>query len=43
MDLLDSVEQYRLNKISYLKQRSKGAPEKTKKDDIASKKGKSKK
>lgn len=43
VDFLDPVEQYRLNKVSDLKRRGKGAPKKTKKGDAAPKKGKSKK
>lgn len=41
-EFVDPEEQYRLNKVSGLKRRGKGAPKKMKKADIT-KKGKSKK
>ena len=40
---VDPVEQYRLDKVSDLKRRGKGAPKKAKKGDAAPKKGKGKK
>lgn len=42
VDFVDPVEQYRLNKVSDLKRRGKGAPKKTKKNDATPKKGKGK-